>query len=288
MNSRSFTSLVAKSMGAALLFCVAAMFVQPARATVTVTVSGNTAHAVIGLPGILSTDMTLVFDHPVNLTPANLNITANLVNPNDPALLARLPNPTALSLPAAFPVMISVSPPAKSVPQGGLSFVNAVSVEIHTQALMFTLDNLFRFYKAPAGGTFYDITGDVASGSVRTRGKTGGFSDFLILVDLIPNTSKASDQYDYISTRLNNTAIAATARNTLQADLAASRSAYTAGNYSLAQSRMHTFDSDLAIYAGTGVPNRWNATRDLDNIAGDLYGESGALQYTLGRLAAGY
>ena len=184
-----------------------------------------------------------------------------------------------LSLPACFPVMISVAPPAL----GGFQFTGAADVEIHTHALTFTSNNLFRIYKASAGGTFHDITEGVHEGSVRTAGRTGGFSDFLILIDTGAEDDKAEDQYDYIAARLTNTAISTAARNELQADLQASRDEFEAGDAESAAILLDAFDATVEDYAGGGVPNVWRSARDLDNIAGDLLSETSALRYSLSR-----
>jgi hypothetical protein len=261
-----------------LLFAACAQ----ARAGVTVSVSGNTAVAQISLAGGVGADLTLTFQNAQNLSATSLGVSASVVNPVDATLLARLPAGAGLSIPTAFPVLISVSPPAL----GGLSFSNGVAVEVHTHNLSFTQNSPFRLYKAPAGGSFYDITSEVASGSVRTRGTTGGFSDFLIVVDAGSAADTAEDQYDFLEARADTSAVSSGARAALLADLAASRSAFDAGNYALAGTRLATFRTDLAGYAGNGVPNVWRAARDLDNIAGDLLAESASLQFTLARLAS--
>jgi hypothetical protein len=96
----------------------------------------------------------------------------------------------------------------------------------------------------------------------------------------------AEDKYAFLDARVANSALSSSAHSTLSADLGASRSAFDAGDYALARIRLDTFRTDLASYAGSGVPNTWRAARDLDNIAGDLFGESASLQFTLARLAA--
>ena len=253
-----------------------------AQAGVSVSVSGNTAVAQISLAGGYGADLSLTFQNAQNLSASSLGVSASVVNPLDATLLARLPAGAGLSIPSAFPVLVSVSPTAL----GGLSFSNGVAIELHTHNLVFTQDSPFRLYKAPAGGAFYDITGEVASGSVRTRGTTGGFSDFLIVVDTGAAGDTAEDQYDYLEARADSSAVSSGPRAALLSDLAASRSAFDAGNYTLAGTRLATFRSDLAGYAGNGVPNVWRAARDLDNVAGDLLAESASLQFTLARLAS--
>jgi hypothetical protein len=282
MGASNRSSGVARRLFAGLAVIALATLAAPAAAQVSVTVSGNTAVAQISLAGGYGADLTLTFQGAQNLSAANLGISATVVNPADPALLARLPQNTSISVPSAFPVMISVAPPAL----GGFSFLNGAALEIHTHNLVYTSNSPLRVYKAPAGGAFYDITSEVASGSVRTRGTTGGFSDFLILVDLQPAHDVAEDKYAFLDARVANSALSSSAHSTLSADLGASRSAFDAGDYALARTRLDTFRTDLASYAGSGVPNTWRAARDIDNIAGDLFGESASLQFTLARLAA--
>ena len=252
--------------------------VQRGEFRVTVTTSGNTATAVVSLPGLASTELNLSFENPQNLSAANLGISARVVSAAE--LSTRLTSTELLPLPFAFPVMISVAPPAL----GGFRFTGAAEVEIHTHALTFSVDNLFRIYKASAGGTFHDITQSVTEGSVRTAGRTGGFSDFLILIDLGAEESKAEDQYDYIAARLTHTAISTAARSALQADLAASREEFEQGDSEAAAALLDAFDASIEDYAGNGVPNVWRSARDLDNIAGDLLSETAALRYSLSRV----
>lgn len=249
-----------------------------ARGVIDVTIVGNRVIAKIDLL-VLGVELILDFEQPLNLTAPNLGIGAALVDPLDPAFLARLPDPDLLSVP--LPLMISVEPPA----DGGLAFSNAVGVELHTHLLAFELNSPFRLYKAPAGGVFHDITSDVLPGSVRTRGHTGGFSDFLILTDLFPAyAEEAADKYLFLDTRVATGAISAKARGVLQSDLAASRTAFDAGNYASARSALSTFVVHVKSFAGFDVPNRWRSARDLDNVAGDLLGEAGSLDFSLRRL----
>jgi hypothetical protein len=156
-------------------------------------------------------------------------------------------------------------------------------VELHTENLVFGAAP-FRLYKAPRGGQFYDITEAVLPGSVRTRGRTGDYSDFLVVVDLATDASDAAVKYDFIEARLAHPSVSSTARATLLADLAASRAAFDAGDYAGAAAALDAFDAHLAGFAGQGVPNVWRSTRDLANVAGELIAESAALRFTLGQL----
>lgn len=247
----------------------------------TVTISGNTVHAGINLPGIVGTELVLVFENAQNLTASNLGICAHLLSPLDLlAVESRLPDgglTGLLQLP--LPLMISVDPPSS----GSLSFTNTYRAEIHTDLLGYTIDSPYRLYKSPHGGTFYDITNEVAQGSVRTRGSTGGFSDFIVVLDLVPSADHAADKYDYLAARIQNAAIGPRLRMQLASDLALSRTAFNGGDISGALSWLYTFESLVRANAGTGIPNVWRAQRDRDNIAGDLIGYADSLRFSIQR-----
>jgi len=259
---------------------------KPAGGLVNVTVTGNRAVAAISINvlglGLVSIDAIYDFDNPQNLTPTSLGVSVGLTSPL--ALLGRI---DLLRLSLALPVMITVEPPAAP----GLSFDNAVAIELHTEVLGFSLGSPLRLYKAPVGGTFFDITDDVLAGSVRTRGRSGEFSQFLIVTDLLqiasPPAAYAADaqaKYLFLATRLQAPSVSPKARAVLETDLAASRVAYDAGNYAAARAGIATFAMHVKTFRPADVPNRWRAARDLDNVAGSLLGEASSLDFTLRRL----
>ena len=251
----------------------------------TVSIVGNVVHAGINLPGIVGTELVLEFGSVQNLTKANLGLCAQLMDPL--TLLdvqSRLPDhglTGLLQLP--LPVVISVEPPV----MGGLSFTNTYRAEIHTEMLGFTVNSPYRLYKSPHGGTFYDITREVAQGSVRTRGSTGGFSDFIVVLDIVPAVDHAEDKYDYLAARIQNPAIGVKLQTLLANDLAASRAAFDTGNYVIALAYLDAFTARVQNKAGTGIPNVWRSLRDVDNIAGDLLGYSASLRFSIQRAQSG-
>src|ERR1700741_2784922 len=90
----------------------------PAHAVPGVTnwdIDGNTVSADIAL-GSVAAKLTIRFENVVGLTPANLGLSVKLVDPSSPPSLPRLGS--GISLPAAFPLVVKISPPADS----GLSF----------------------------------------------------------------------------------------------------------------------------------------------------------------------
>src|SRR5215831_3980095 len=80
-------------------------------------ITGNDVSASLNLPGI-SADLSLSFEQSSGLTAQSLGLSAQLVDLNDLARLARLPAGGLLTIPGAFPVLVRVRPPAA----GGLVF----------------------------------------------------------------------------------------------------------------------------------------------------------------------
>ncbi|TZF88271.1 DUF6689 family protein [Cognatilysobacter lacus] len=245
----------------ALLF-VAAPFASAQSVPVQVSVSGNTATVVIGSQTSPLADMTLAFDSPHALTAANLGINAQLVSTTDPALLARLPG-NLTSFDASFPLMVTVEPPA-----GDLSFDRLVHVEIHTHALTYTYGTSYRLFKAPIGGAFRDITSEVAQGSVRARGTTGGFSQFLILTDVRRTGDVVDEKLQRLRTRIATLAPAEAAP--LEAYRAAAAQAVAEGRYDDALASLDALAARTDARAGVAVRNTWNAGGGSTNDAGEI------------------
>ena len=248
-----------------------------ATSQVNVVITGDDVVVEINLLGI-GADFSIHFDDPQNLTVPALGIGVQLVSPLSRDLRARMP-PSRGGLTLALPLIISVDPPAKH----GLAFSNVTEIELHTHLLPFQIDSPLRLYKSDNGGPFYDITTDIQPGSVRTRGRTGGFSDFLLVVDLTPPQVAAEDKYAFLEETLYAVPHYGV-RFQLERDLALSRSAFRAGNFADARLAMEVFEDRVRKNAGTAIPNRWRAQRDLDNVAGDLLSEAGSLRYMLIRL----
>lgn len=276
-----------------------------ASAQVVVTVNGNLAHADISLVNGLQTytgEVTIIFDTPINLTAQSLNLTAMLVSPADPALTSRLPSGTAID--PAFPVLITVEPipvtdrifasrfQADDGSESSLSFVNAYDMEIHTHALVFTPNTPYRVFKAPVGGNFVDMTADVLNGSVRGRGRSGGFSQFLLVKDTRAETVLglpviALGKLVDLQLRLVGAILGNVLRLELTGLLNNVQLALVSLNYAAALVQVDLFILRVDQEAGTNIPNVWRAQRDLVNDAGDLDGLARSLRYSINRLNGG-
>ena len=155
---------------------------------------------------------------------------------------------------------------------------------MHTHNLSYAPGTPLRLFKAPLGGNFVDITEDVSPGSVDTRGREGGFSQFLIVADLRPNSVVAAGKFSALNTRIANAAMPALLRTQLNATLASAQTAFNANDYVTAISYVDSFRSQVQAAAGTDLANVWRAARDLDNTAGSLDGMASTLRFTLARL----
>lgn len=255
---------------------IATVLAQPV--PVSVSVAGNSATASIGSGLLPLADLILSFDDASGLTAASLGISAELVSPNDPSFLARLPDPTFTSLPAALPLLISVEPPNL----GGLSFRRTVAVEIHTHALTYTAGSPFRVFKAPLGGGFRDVTREVIAGSVRARSSSGAFSQFLILTDLRPSATVIAGKIAWLRNEIS--IVSKMHGSALGTHLDAAEKAVKDERWADAITELDAFSAYVSLHAGLGIPAQWRALRDQHNSAGELLAGAATLKFSIGYL----
>lgn len=264
---------------AALVAALAALAAAPAAAAdvLGVTIDGDTASARIELPGGIAADLTITFENAIGLSAANLGLDAELVSVSDLTLLSRLPQ--LASIPTAFPVLVTIEPPAT----GGLSFSGLVSVGLYTHNLMYTAGTPLRLFSAPLGGSFVDVTDEVSSGSYRVRGAKGDFSQFLIVADtrLVDTVigEKLTRAENLLDTHWN--AIDSTLAAQLDGHLAGARTSWEGGQTVAALSQVESFLKKLEKADGSDVPDVWRSARDLDNVAGLLRAAGETLHFSL-------
>lgn len=247
-------------------------------------ISGSTASAQIELPGGIGADVSIVFEQVVGLTTASLGLSATLVDPADPALLSRLPDLSLVSVPAAFPVVVGIDPPAT----GPLSFTGVAQIELHTHNLNYTENSPLRLFAAPAGGAFEDITRWAGQGTYRVGGSKGGFSEFMIVADLRLLDDVVIDKYQRIQAVLdaNDEVIPEALLDDLQSHLDSSWYWYRDGREREAVDELEAFDDLVKAYSGTDIPNVWRSSQDLDNVAGKLRAGASTLIYSLRLLSS--
>ena len=264
-------------MGMALL--IAAPSISLAQSLpVSVTVSGNTANVRIGAAGATVADVTLSFDDASGLTPAALGISAEMVDISNPTLLARLPGGALTALQSSFPLMITVEPPTL----GGLSQRRVVHVEVHTHALPYTAGSPLRLFKAQLGGQFRDITDGVLPGSVRTRGSTPGWSQFIVVADLRASGSVIAEKFTYLRNHLD--ALPAAEADPLRAYLNVAETAVANSRFADAMAALDSFTARVSARSGSAIPDLWRATRDTRNSAGELLSGASTLGFSIGYL----
>lgn len=244
---------------------------------VQITVAGDTATAVIGDPANPIADVTLAFENVSGLSAASLGLSARLVSVADPALLSRLADAQLQQLDGAFPLLLTIEPPTT----GGLRF-RTVRAEIHTHALVYTPGTSYRLFKAPLGGAFKDISDEIAEGSVRARGTTGGFSQFLVLLDLRPTGNVIAEKIAALRTRVST--LPGVERPILGQYIDDAEAAVAAGDYAAALYSVSLITQRAQARAGQGLLDQWRATRNADNQAGDLIAGAATLKFSIERL----
>ena len=281
----------------AILIGISALFLASASAAeagVVVSASGNTAIANISLASgsrTYTADVTITFDAAQNLSPTELNLSAQLVDPSDPGLLARLP---ACILPLLgcvtidpnFPVLITVEP--LNLASGSLSFLNSYTFELHTANLAYAPYSHYRLEKAPITGAFRDISTAIESGSVRARGSGGTFSQFLLVSDTRPSLIVAQEKNLALQLRIVSSALSAALHDQLLGLLGLVNVAISLGNYTLAIANLDQLIQTVQANAGTNIANEWSSSHLLANDAGEMLSLAQTLRFTLVRLQNGH
>lgn len=295
--------LKSRHLAAVALACATAC--AWAQAAVVVTIDGNIAHADISLDNGVGTtysaEVTITFDTAINLDANRLNLTAELVDPNATSLKSRLPGctllvdpPNCMFMDPAFPMLITVEPPDggwlftagfdnSENGTGDLSFLNTYEFEIHTHALSYTQNSPYRLFKAPVGGAFGDVTSDVLSGSVRTRGRGGAFSQFIIVSDTRMPLTVALGKIVALDTRI----LVASLSDLLRGDLLGLLSQVNTLILLDVGAAIETLDSLIAeinLHAGVDIANVWRAEHDVVNDAGEMLSLAQTLRFSLVRL----
>lgn len=244
-----------------------------------ISIDGNEAQATLDLGAGITADLTLTFEQVVGLTESSLGLSTELVDPTDPAILSRLPDPANASIPAAFPVRLVIEPPADS----SLSFSGVVEFELYTHNLSYNANTPFRLVSAPLDGPFRDISAYMGTGSYRVRGSGGGFSEFLIIVDPRPRASVIGDKFERLDQLLAAHADSIESQTYAELDqlFTAAENAWLAGDATAAIDLVEEFADTVVAHSGEDIPDVWRATRDVTNVAGQLRAGAATLRFSL-------
>lgn len=250
------------------------------------SVSGSVFSARIQLLLLIQADLTISFEGVENLSVASLGVSAELVNPLDPAFLARLPPGGLVGIPVAFPVLIKIAPP----PGGGLEFTGVATLSLYTHLLNLSPTLPLRIFSAPTGGPFTEVTDSDGPGSLRIGNRDPEYSnqstygrEYAVLIDFRPIHPVIGDKLNALESRLEQAAgaIAEPVLADLEARLAAIRDAYENGAISEAVEETDGFSAKVVAESGSVIPDRWRASGGLTNHAGRLRAEAASLRYGL-------
>jgi hypothetical protein len=225
---------------------------------------------------LLGTDVELEFENVTGLNLLTLGLSVHLVNPFDPAFRARLPAGTGLS---ALPVLLRIEPPV----WGGLSFRGVTSLEVHTHLLPYLPASPLRIFSAPLGGQFRDVTAYMGPGSYRARGTMGGFSEFLIALDLRPIDQVIATKVSALEDILEGyeSTMPGSVYDDLEDRLEAIATDITNDDLEDAIDKVDDFLEEVEDHSGTDIPNQWRAARDRQNVAGYLRAAALTLRFSL-------
>lgn len=260
-----------------------------ARAQVLVTiVGGDKADIEVQFPDgasdFFNIDMEIEFENPVNLTVECLNVSADLLDATEiSALQARMPGaPGRFVVDTLIPVKIVVEP----LPSCNLQFDNQIEYELHTEELTYTFPSPYRLMKAPQGQNFRDVTGDVLAGSIRARGSSGTFSEFVLVRDLVQDfPADAVEGFNALEARLRSGDLSLLASEVLMEDLRVARAAYDRGAYPDAIARLQAMVPTTRSFGGSAIPNRYSSQGGLIDAVGEIKGLTDALVYRVRRVA---
>lgn len=265
--------------GSAMGLSLVAGAVQAQTLPASVNVAGNHAEVAIASPGLPGSpplaEVLLDFQDASGLSTASLGISAQTVSSTDTALLARVPDVSRTKLQSALPLMVTIQPPTS----GGLNFRGTGRIELHTHALTYTAGSRLRLFKAALGGEFYDITDEIASGSVRARGTYGGFSQFVILLDERTTSDAITAKIKRLRDRVD--LLATSEQPAFDALLDNVESALAINDYAAALTAADAIRSRAEARAGSFIENEWRAARTHRNHAGELASGASTLRFSI-------
>lgn len=268
-----------------LTFAVAAvLLVQPAltnKASANdIEYSENRISADLVLQNGMDLQLSISFAQAIGLNEDSVKLSVEALGPKDSRILSRLPDNFNMWAVDSFPVLISVQP----LGDRGFSFSGEAEIELYTTSIDYA-DNI-RLFRSHAGGEFEDITTLTAAGSLRARGSTGHFSDFILLVDNrdanVIAATKARDLANYLYNHVFS--MEDQFGNEIQALTRNINDHVQQGRYQAAASNLNNMLRKLESARGKSVPSVWRSSGDLENVQGELLTKARSLRFTLGTL----
>ncbi|WP_339724735.1 DUF6689 family protein [uncultured Paraglaciecola sp.] len=244
----------------------------------SVTITKNKLQAKLNVTNLIALDLLVEFENSIGLSANNIDISATLVTPSDASVLDRLTS-NDISLISTFPVVVSISPKANS----GFGFEGLASVEIYTKAVDYNAAMPARLFRSHANGDFEDITTMVSAGSIRARGSTGSFSDFVIVLDQRSHALKINDTFTQLNQLVSQHSdlVSSVLATTLQASLYNLQSALLIDDYLAALTVVDELITLVENASNEKISTVWRSSNDLINMQGELLTRLKTLRYSL-------
>ncbi|MEC8451167.1 MAG: DUF6689 family protein, partial [Pseudomonadota bacterium] len=204
--------------------------------------------------------------------------TAELLDPTDLTITDRLPSALTSAV-SGFPVLVSISPKADA----GFGFEGLATVELYTKAIHYTPTIPWRLFTSHDGGEFEDITVLMSSGSIRARGSTGQFSDFIILLDNRPSASVIDDKVASLSSIVNGNRdkISALLETAIDSGINDAQSALAVNDDDAALVAVDSLISLVENASGNEIADVWRSSGDVVNVKGLLLTQLQTLRFSL-------
>ena len=261
-----------------LLILLSSSSIAQAVAPTSVSINGNSLQAKLQVTPSIEVDLVVQFEKSIGLTADNISINATLVDANSSAITNRLSSTSIKAIPS-FPVIISISPKADS----GFGFEGLASVEIYTKSVNYNTAMPARIFRSHANGDFEDITSTVSAGSIRARGNTGSFSDFMILLDERSNIEMIDDTFSQLSELLNRNSdkVSSLLATSIQTYTGALQQALLLADYVTALELVEKLIVVTENATGEQLTNVWRSSNDVVNMQGELLTRLKTLKYNL-------
>jgi hypothetical protein len=243
-----------------------------------VSINGNVLQAKLQVTSTIEIDLVVEFEKSIGLSANNIEITASLID-TDSSFVTNRFNVNDLKVIPSFPVIISISPKVNS----GFGFEGLASVEIYTKSIDYNVAMPARLFRSHDNGNFEDITSMVSAGSIRARGNTGSFSDFMILLDERSNTDMIEATFSQLSQLLNQHSdkISLVLGMSIQTSINSLQHALLMTDFATALELTESLISITESATGDQMSNVWRSSNDVINMQGELLTRLKTLRFSL-------
>jgi hypothetical protein len=243
-----------------------------------VSINGNVLQAKLQVTSTIEIDLVVEFEKSIGLSTNNIEITASLIDIDSSFVTNRF-NVNDLKVIPSFPVIISISPKVNS----GFGFEGLASVEIYTKSIDYNVAMPARLFRSHDNGNFEDITSMVSAGSIRARGNTGSFSDFMILLDERSNTDMIEATFSQLSQLLNQHSdkISLVLGMSIQTSINSLQHALLMTDFATALELTESLISITESATGDQMSNVWRSSNDVINMQGELLTRLKTLRFSL-------